>query len=479
MKKKIFKIGTVAVLMLGVTVSGCNKLSDFGDTNVNPGATTEPVLSALLTNVEAGIAGYATQTLPGLYAQYFSETQYTDASLYSINQANFTGIYQGNLYDLQNIINRNESQNMTNVARILQQYIFWTVTDRWGDVPYSEALQGSTPKYDTQEEIYRGMISTLAEVVDQFDNSPISGDVIFGGDVSKWRKTANSLRMLMAIQLSERFPAAGGYAATEFNSALTHSAGYINSNADNFLVPFPGGNYKNTWWNLYDGREDFGQSKTMTDLTGSLTDTRQQVFGGETKVEGQENSNNTSNIGVPYGWTRAKTEAWTSANPRWARILRGDKRTQSSPVYIITAAQVTLARAEAAHLGWTTENLVNVYNAGITQSFEQWGLTPAASYFTQSGVAVTPGGANNERNIAIQRYIASYPDGLQGWNIWRKSGYPALQPAEDATNTPKAIPTRLMYHPSEYTTNEVNVREAEGRLQGGNTMTARVWWDVD
>src|SRR5690606_12722970 len=112
MKKNIFKIGTVAALLLGVTISGCNKLSDFGDTNVNPGATTDPVLSALLTTVEAGIAGYASQTLPGLYAQYISETQYTDASLYSINQANFTGIYQGNLYDLQNIIIRNESQNM-------------------------------------------------------------------------------------------------------------------------------------------------------------------------------------------------------------------------------------------------------------------------------------------------------------------------------------------------------------------------------
>src|SRR5687767_7527996 len=99
MNKKIYT--AIVCLSLFVTTS-CNKLEDFGDTNVNPGATNDPIPGALLTNVQAGLAGYATQTRGGLYCQYFSETQYTDASLYSLPQLAFTGEYSGALYDLEN-----------------------------------------------------------------------------------------------------------------------------------------------------------------------------------------------------------------------------------------------------------------------------------------------------------------------------------------------------------------------------------------
>ncbi|NCW88851.1 MAG: hypothetical protein EBV71_08220 [Chitinophagia bacterium] len=133
----------VLPLALGVLLTSCKRYSsDFGDTNVNPAATTNPILPALLTNVEAGLGGYGAQTRGGLYCQYFSETQYTDASLYSIPQLSFEGEYSGSLMDLQNIINVNTSNNMSQVARILKAYIFSTITDRWGDIPYSKALKG-------------------------------------------------------------------------------------------------------------------------------------------------------------------------------------------------------------------------------------------------------------------------------------------------------------------------------------------------
>src|SRR5688500_2205063 len=140
LKKKYFLL---FIWPLVASLTGCDKFSDFGNTNVNPSATTTPILSALLTNVEAGIGGYASQTRGGLYSQYFSETQYTDVSLYSTPLLAFNAEYSGSLYDLQNIINVNTSNNMSVAARILQQYIFWTITDRWGDVPYSEALKGN------------------------------------------------------------------------------------------------------------------------------------------------------------------------------------------------------------------------------------------------------------------------------------------------------------------------------------------------
>lgn len=475
MKKK-FIYAFVTLFLVGAT--SCSKLEDFGDTNVNPGATTDPIVGALLTNAEATIGGYASLTLPGLYGQYFSQTQYTEQSLYSVPQLSFTGNYSGVLNDLQNIIVQGKSKNMNAVAKILKQYVFWNITDRWGDIPYTEALTvGITqPKYDKQEDIYKGMISALKAAVTEFDGSLITGDVINNGNVDAWKRTANSMRMLMAIQLSKRFPSASGYAATEFKAALGDASGYISTNSQNFTVNYPGGTYKSNFWLLYDGRKDFAESKTMTDLMASLTDGRQVAFGGTSEAPG---TTTTSSIGVPYGVVRASAEAFTGANPNWARVLRGDLRNENSPVVLISAAEIALARAEAADYGWTSEALATLYAQGISLSFEQWGLTMPATYLTQSSVmlASAPGSGANLKNISIQRYIASYPDGLKSWNIWRKTGFPALTPAPGATNTSKQIPRRYTYATGEYTSNSVNVKAAIANLAGGDTQDSKVWWD--
>lgn len=481
MKNKII-YAFAALLFLGAT--GCNKINDFGDTNVNPAATTEPILAALLTNSEASLGSFASQTRPALYGQYFSETQYTEVSLYSSPQLSFTGTYSSILNDLQMIIDKNQSKNMNAVAKILQQYVFASVTDRWGDVPYSEALKGkSTPKYDKQEDIYKGMIAALKTAVASFDNtSLISGDVILNGNVASWKKAANSLRLLLCIQISKRYPSASGYAATEFKAALADAGGVIAANSDNLTVAYPGGNFKSNWWSLYNGRKDYAESKTMTDLMASLGDTRQTAFGGATQDQGVANSNVTSSVGVPYGLKRADAEAFTAANTGWARILRGDFRTEDGKVVLISAAEVALARAEAADLGWTTtDNLNTVYNQGIALSYEQWGITAPANYTTQASVVLGAAGTStNAGKIATQRYIAAYPNGEKAWNIWRKSGYPVLAPAPGTVPSGSIpIPRRYTYAASEYTSNKVAVEAAVAALPGGDVMSSKVWWDAN
>src|SRR5687767_9661696 len=161
----LFALAAVFVL------AGCEKIKDFGDTNVNPNGTAVPSTAALLTNVLAGLGGLAAQTGPGLYAQQISETQYTEVSLYALPRLEFDFTFAGGLMDLQNIININSdpatkdnatkfgaNANQIAVARIMKAYIFWTITDRWGDIPYFDALKGAanlSPKYDTQEAIYK------------------------------------------------------------------------------------------------------------------------------------------------------------------------------------------------------------------------------------------------------------------------------------------------------------------------------------
>lgn len=470
MKKK-FLYALSALLFIGV--AGCNKIEDFGNTNVDPNAVGNPIPSSLLANAMNAARGISFQATPGYYAQYFSETQYPSASAYVLQQVAFTGSYSGSLYDLNNIIGLSSSTvNQKNVAKILMQYTFWDLTNEFGDLPYSEALLGvekSAPKYDSQENIYKGILSTLKTVSTSFDASAIPGDIMMGGSVAAWKRINNSLRLMVALQLSKKYPGANDYAATEYKAALADAGGVITTNAQNWTI-VPAAGYKNNYWSTYDGRKDLAVSNTFMNLLGSLGDTRANALGGASEVPG---NNDPSNIGVPYGVTRLQATTFTAANPNWARVLRGEFRTELAPVFILTAAQVALGRAEAANLGWTTDVAATQYAAGITLSFEQWKTPLPAGYLAQADVAL---GTDNAKKIATQRYIATFPDGSRAWDITRKTGFPVLAIAPDAQNASKTIPNRYAYATAEYVTNKESVTAAAALLPNGDTQESKVWW---
>lgn len=470
MKKRFLYILS-AMLLTGV--AACNKIEDFGNTNVNPNAVNDPIPSSLLANAMNAARGISYQANPGYYAQYFSETQYPGVSVYTLQQLSFTGSYSGSLYDLANIISLNSSTvNQKNVAKILMQYTFWDLTNEFGDIPYSEALQGvekATPKYDSQEDVYKGILSTLKTVASSFDASAIPGDIMMNGSVDAWKRINNSLRLMVALQLSKKYPGAGEYAATEYKAALADAGGIITTNAQNWKIT-PANGYKSNYWTTYDGRKDLAVSNTFMNLLASYNDDRADAFGGASEAAGNKLP---SRIGVPYGETRVNVTKFTADNPAWARVLRGDLRTELSPVYILTAAQVALGRAEAANLGWTTDVAATQYAAGITLSFEQWGIPLPAGYLAQPSVAL---GTDNAKKIAIQRYIATFPDGARAWDITRKTGFPVLSIAPDAQNSSKTIPNRYAYATAEYLTNKASVTAAAAALPGGDTQEAKVWW---
>lgn len=489
MKKSFLNIFSL-VFLLVFTLGSCKKLSDFGDVNINPNGTLTPSTAALLTSAETGLGGFAgAQTRPSLYAQYISETQYTDVSLYNEPKLDFDGIYAGAPYDLVNIIKyindpaKRKAQekfgsynNQIAVSMILKAYMIWTVTDRWGDVPYSQAFKGDSmlnPKYDTQESIYKTLLAELKTAKNMFDAGGIAiGDIIYYKTSSaapsitvadwsaKWKRLANSLRMLIALRMSKVYPGTGDFAAVEFRSALSDADGYITSNDDNVVVRYPGGAYKNPWYNLFNGRSDFAQSKFLTDMTNAYADTRQNVFGSST-------------LGFPYGLTRDLAVAFADANPSYSIVLASAQRAENSPVVVLAAANVWLARAEAAERGWTTETAQTLYNTGISTSFSQWGLTMPAGYTAGANVVY---GTDNLRKIATQAYLAYYPNGVQGWAEWRRTGYPALTPTPYAANSSKQIPRRYVYGTREYNLNATSVAEAVSRL-GTDSQDSRVWWD--
>lgn len=212
------------VFVVFLTALSCRKIDEFGDINQNPGAATEPVPSALLTNVLSslgnetwdapfiGITGGLTTTC-GLYCQYFSETLYTEPSTYARQNINWDYYYAVKLYDLQTIINYNSNletapkaltygsnNNQIAIARILKVYLFSLLTDCYGDLPYLGALKADNGivAYDSQEIIYKDFFKELSGAVDQFDNGLApQGDILFNGDITMWRKFANSFMLFL------------------------------------------------------------------------------------------------------------------------------------------------------------------------------------------------------------------------------------------------------------------------------------------
>jgi hypothetical protein len=478
--KKIIFGAWIAISML--VVQSCTKFEDFGNTNNNPNATTEPITSALLTNALSGIGntawGNGITISGGLYAQYFSETQYTEASRYSKPVFNLDAYYAGALYDLQNIINYNSdpatapkaavngsNANQIAVARILKAYYFWILTDTYGDIPYFAALKGEgNLPYDKQSDIYPDLFKELKAAVDQFDGgAAAAGDILFSGNITKWKKFANSIRILMALRISKVNAALG---KTEFNAALSHSAGVIQNNSDNANLVAPGGVFNHPLYQYYaiTQRDDYAVSSTIYDFLNANGDARAAAYGSST-------------TGFPYGLTRDNAVAFATANPNYARLLHPSKRTATSPISLLSASWVYLARAEAAQIGWTAENVKTMYETGIQRSWEEWGVSLAglAAYLAKPAIDIT--GGSPLTKIQMQQWLAFFPNGTQGWANWRRTGVPALTAAPGAG---LPIIRRIPYGPNDYNFNLANVTTAAALYTVGgvaDSQDAKVWWD--
>ena len=475
------------VLLAGLIISGVGctkKIDEFGDINVNPGIVAEPNTAALLTNVLSATGGEAWQVNPGLYAQLYSETQYTEASRYVRLQPDYGGYYSGVLYDLVNIIKLNtdpetaaksavngSNANQIATARILKAWWFLRVTDLWGDIPYSQALNfnGQIP-YDKQQDIYTDLFKELKQAVGQFDGgATVKGDILLDGNIAAWKKFANSLRMIMAIRLSSVDAAKG---KTEFLDAMASSGGYLATNADDIQLVYPGGNYSSVFYSYYNitQRSDYAISKTVTDFMNPNGDRRINAWGSST-------------VGFTYGLERNDAIAFASANPNWARIMNPSIRTATQPMPIITASQVTLARAEAAQRTWTAENAATLYRTGIEQNWRLWGVYDATAfnaYMLMAPVAITPG--TELTKIITQRWLGAFPDGLEAWNITRSTGLPVLTPAPGVVapaGTTRVIPIRMGISQSHFDLNTANTNAVADIYKIGgekDSQYGKMWW---
>ncbi len=474
MKKYFFNTFIVAALLTVATSCGDN----FGTMNISPNSPSNPNTASILTGAIRNVGAAVTGIQPGLYVQHFGDVTYIEESRYKTVNFDYNGFYAGPLMNLQFIIQQNtdaatkssaaatgSNANQIATARILKAYFFQFLTDRWGDIAYSEALKASgdfSPKFDKQQDVYTDLFKEWKEAAAQFDaGKAVQGDILLSGNVARWKKFAASLRAIAALRLSKVDPAKG---KTEFAAAVAD--GLLASNADNVKYGYLSeANNEHPLYNNYitTNRKDFAVSSTFVDYLTKVGDPRLATMA--------DKNINGAYRGVPYG---VFPPTWKAQDVSLAATAM---RQQNSPVNVLTYAQVLFAQAEAAQLGWISGSAKTFYEAGIKASMEQWGAYTAdayAKYIAQPDVAFTSAKAIEQ--IATQRWIALFYQNSEAWAEWRRTGFPVLKPAEKPLNGGTDIPRRMAYPTTAPTLNKTNY-DAIISTQGADTQYTRVWWD--
>lgn len=384
------------------------------------------------------------------------------------------------------------------IANIMKVTAMHQVTDYYGPVPYSKVGASVTPEYDSQESVYRQMLSELDNAIDvlkSYNAADASArifedyDLVYGGNTASWVKFANSLRLRLAMRIVYAEPQ---LAQEEAEKSLQDSFGLIESNSDNAVL---GGVHHHPLYeiNVNFNDADMQMGASMDCYLNGYDDPRKFLIAKPAKdgqLHGVRNGiHNTS-------WEAYKNTAGNVSAPN-ASIFK---------IVWMNAAEVYFLRAEAALRGWNAGGTAkDFYEAGVRASFDEWGASGADAYLqdntsvpaafvdvvgnagTNAPSSITVAYSNdnsfetNLERIITQKWIAVFPNGCEGWAEYRRTRYPRLiTPANNDSNG--AVDTdlqirRVPYPISEQAENPEGLAKGISYLGGPDNAGTRLWWD--
>jgi len=459
------------------------------DDNIDPKSAGEVPVGTLLTTAEyAFVDQYNNMSvnynISRLLAQYWMETTYTDESRYdfanrSIPDTYWTEFYRDVLMDLEEaktIIDATEyngdlavkAQNKRAIIEILEVYTYSVLAETFGDIPYTEAVTGAdnfAPKYDDAATVYADLLVRLDAAIDNLD---IDGgtfgaeELLFSGDVSKWKTFANSLKLRMGMHMAD---VASFNSQSIVESAVT--AGVYNSNLEGAFFGYIGTDpYVNTIYDGFtiDGRSDYVPSNTLIDIMTSLDDPRLSLW--FTQVDG-------AYVGLEYG----KIDGGIYDNFSHFTDMFFEPTLE---VVLSDYSEIEFFLAEAVERGYAVDGTAEEhYNNGITASILYYGGTSADAekYLAQTSVAYTTATGTWKQKIGTQKWIAMYNRGIEGWTEWRRLDFPVLNVPEGEIEY-SDIPVRFPYPFDEDAMNGDNYDAASVAI-GGDMVTTKLWFDVN
>ncbi|HEY6901370.1 MAG TPA: SusD/RagB family nutrient-binding outer membrane lipoprotein, partial [Puia sp.] len=404
----------VLLLTAGLLFGSCKKYLDINTTPNNP---TFIIPSVLLPETIVGMAwsngndlNRATSALVQHIAGVGNQTQSYDVFNFS---GAFDNQWNGELYNgcIANTVLLRDMDSATNpiyagIAKIEMAYSFSLIIDVWGDAPYSQAGMGlkyTTPRFDKVQDIYQGNagqgITSLFDLVksgmadlDKPNNvfKPSKDDIVYGGDITKWKRFANSLMLKFAIQMSNVNPAL----AKSTIQGLIDGNNYINANSLDFDVPFGSSvNNQNPIYafNYVNRLSDQMMSLRLLNLMRGLNDTVRlsKLF---TKPNGVFTAfDNGSTVTAPVTANRSQYGAYFVGN------------SGNAPLHLLTYAQVNFILAESAVVLGTTGDANTYYQNGIKAHMQKIGMTDAeiANYFATNPTVVNLTGTTEDMRKQI------------------------------------------------------------------------------
>ncbi|MAU14940.1 MAG: SusD/RagB family nutrient-binding outer membrane lipoprotein [Muricauda sp.] len=482
--KKIFLIATVFAMALW----SCDKFdvsNDNPDVALNIDKNPELLLTNLQrTSIREAVGGSWSEG--NLMGQYGARIVFTSFDLFDWGDQ--SGAWNNYYYairdakELEELANENELKSYVAVSKIMQTWAFSILTDMWGDIPYSEVnLAGEenyTPIYDEQEEIYSSMLSELEAantILASSDLTQIKGDLLFDGDLDLWRKFANSLRLRLALRLSEVSPGTASNVIAEIYENPGRNP-IMESNDDNAALTFLAANpdahpvteesvYRVGSYNEYRISEHF-----VTMLEG-LNDPRLEFFADPTANSVEEGIPEI--VGMLNGVVDGPAYTYQGGDAFLSKfnIDYFYFQPNANQARLMLYSEVQFILAEAAQRGWITADAQSLYEEGIVANFEYWDVELPADYLTSPGVAYD----NSLETIMTQKYINLFYTDYQGFIEYKRTGFPAtIEPGPDAFYD--VYPSRFEYPSNEESLNNANYTEAANRI-GGDQITTKVWWE--
>lgn len=468
-----------------------------------------------------------------LYAQYWAQTTYPDESQYNMvtrrNPDNFwRGGYRDALKDLDESarvlnerwetlgISETEKNNRLAIIEFCKVYVYSVLVDAFGAIPYEEALNPEIlqPGYQSGQDVYDGIIADLDAAIAMIDVAsdswPSSQDIVYEGDTEAWLKFANSLKLKLAITISD---VNASKASTMVAEAV--SGGVFKGNADNasitYLEAFP--NTHPVHEDLVQsGRDDYVIANTIVDKLNALYDPRLLVYAqgvdfvyplnATTKKERDSTVTTGGNMILYYPESDSvvlETTPFTIFAKDTLKPVQlfvggvyGNNNTFAlrshvgEPFYqpdteglILDYAEVEFLLAEAAERGFAAPlTAAEHYENGIRASMEYWGIAEDAieDYLANPDVAYATAAGDWKQKIGVQHWLALYNRGFEGWTVWRRLDFTGFNAPPLLTYAD--IPERFIFPIEEATLNRENLTEAIQMIGGEDSAQTHVFWDV-
>jgi hypothetical protein len=497
------------ILLALIGLESCDK--GFDKMNVNPIALTavEPAYQLNTTIVNTapsyGNLSYETTIVKQMITPFSGQGSAANFNQdnRSVASGNWNSLYQNNIKELTDVIVKTKDlpakSNLYNMARIWKAYSFMILTDTYGDIPYSQAgknyLEGiSAPIYDTQESVYSAILTELESASAALDatKAKVSSDLLYDGDVTKWKRFGFSLLLRASMRLSKVNPAKSAEYVTK-----AIAGGLMQSNADNAIIRH-NSNFSNPIGSQLNGGQSafFYLAEDFVDFLKKTNDPRLEAIAvryvgatsGAQQIESKANRTKDVQIGAPLGFdnttiTTAVKEKKLASLWDYSQLDRTRVGGLSAPSFLVTYSETQLLLAEAVHRKWATGTTATLYSSGIKAHMQQCASYGATSTISDAAINAyllsNPLTVGNElEDINTQYWISSFLVGPESWANFRRSGYPVLKPNAYPGSDLKTEPfiRRLTYVDAELNVNKANVLKAIER-QGANTMDTRVWWD--